>query len=352
MDKQAFLGITGVALVTMTTLGVAHAQNAPVTPTNVPGIGVVAPPPPGFDAVNASPAVRALYAVPPAPDPAIAPDAYAHWKAAVSGPQNRETPVLEPTNVYNGPAKVVGPLVPQENANVTTTSSNWSGTAYSNSSNPFTVEAIEGIFVVPTAHQAFGSCTGGWDWSFLWVGIDGWGSPDVLQAGTEADAYCSGSTTSSLYSAWIEWYPFSETRVSSPAIHPGDEVFVEVWSTSPTNGYAYFYNYSTLQTATYNLTPPSGTRLQGNSVEWIVERPSVNGSYTTLTNYIDSSWPLGVAWNYANGSPTYCWEGNSSSSACGTFLDITMLDDSGKGISAATIENFDFLYFQNFGSSY
>jgi Peptidase A4 family len=350
MDRQALLGASaGVALVAM--LGVAHAQNAPVTPTNVPGIGVVAPPPPGFDAVNASPAVRALYAVPPAPDPVAAPDAYAHWKAAVSAPQNRETPVLEQTNISNGPARGVGSLVPQGNANVATTSNNWSGTAYSNSSNPFTVEAIEGIFVVPTAHQAFGSCTGGWDYSSQWVGIDGWGSPDVLQAGTEVDAYCSGSTNSSLYSAWIEWFPFNETRVSSPAIHPGDEVFVEVWSTSPTNGYAYIYNYSTLQTATYNLTPPSGTRLQGNSVEWIVERTSINNVPATLTNYIDSSWPLGAAWNYTNGSPTYCWEGSSSSSACGTFLDITMLDNSGSGISAATIENYNFLYFQDFGSA-
>jgi hypothetical protein len=351
-DRQGFLGTTGVAVVLMTTLGVAHAQNAPVTPTNVPGIGVVAPPPPGFDAVNASAAVRALYAIPPAPDPAAAPKAYAHWKAAVSAPQNRETPVLESTNISNGPARGAGSLVPRANANVTTTSSNWSGTAYSDGSNPFAVEAIESIFVVPTAHQAFGSCTGGWVYSSQWAGIDGWGSADVLQAGTEVDAYCSGSTTSTLYSAWMEWYPFNETRVSSPAIQPGDEVFVEVWSTSPTNGYAYFYNYSTLQTATYNLTPPSGTQLQGNSVEWIVERPGINNSLATLTNYIDSSWPVGLAWNYTSGTPTYCWEGNSSSSECGTFLDITMLDNSGNGISAANIENDDFLYFQNFGSAY
>jgi hypothetical protein len=330
-------------------LGVAHAQNAPVTPTNVPGIGVVRPPPPGFDAVNASPAVRALYAVPPAPDPVTAPKAYAHWKAAVSAPQNRETPVLEATNISNGPARVID-SVPQGNGNVTATSNNWSGTAYSNSSNPFTVEAIEGTFIVPTAHQAFGSCTGGWDYSSQWVGIDGSGSSDVLQAGTEVDAYCSGSTTQTLYSAWIEWYPLNATRVSSPAIHPGDEVLVEVWNTSPTSGNAYIYNLSTQQTMTYSLTAPSGTRLQGNSVEWIVERPKVNGSLATLTNYIDSSWPDGVAWNYTSGSPTNCYEGGSSS-ACGTFQEITMLDNSGNGISAATIENVDFLYFQDFGSA-
>jgi Peptidase A4 family len=59
------------------------------------------------------------------------------------------------------------------------------------------------------------------------------GGSDVLQAGAEVDAYCNGGSTSSFYSAWIEWFPNGSTRVSSPAIHPGDLVFVEVWSTTP-----------------------------------------------------------------------------------------------------------------------
>ncbi|MDQ6714348.1 MAG: G1 family endopeptidase [Candidatus Dormibacteraeota bacterium] len=83
---------------------------------------------------------------------------------------------------------------------------------------------------MPTAQQAFGSCTGGWDYSSHWPGIDGNGSNDVLQAGVEVDAFCSGGTTASFYSAWIEWFPFNETRVSFPDIHPGDLVFIEVWN--------------------------------------------------------------------------------------------------------------------------
>jgi Peptidase A4 family len=95
------------------------------------------------------------------------------------------------------------------------------------------------LFVVPAAHQAFGACTGGWGYSSLWPGIDGnggAGGSDVLQAGVEVDAYCNGGRTSSFYSAWIEWFPNGSTRVSSPAIHPGDLVFVEVWSTTPQEG--------------------------------------------------------------------------------------------------------------------
>jgi hypothetical protein len=232
-------------------------------------------------------------------------------------------------------------------------SSNWSGPSVVYSGTPFAVEAIEGEFVVPTARQAFGSCTGGWDYSSQWPGIDGnGGSGDVLQAGTEADAYCNGNTTSSFYSAWIEWFPFSETRVGSPAIHPGDLVFVEVWNVSPTAGYAYFYNFSTQTAAEYALSAPSGTHLVGNSLEWIVERPSVGGSLATLTNYTDVSWPLGVAWNYQAANPTYFFPGEALSVPAPYNLELlTMVDNSGHGISYGSPQNFGFVYFEDYGSA-
>src|SRR5262252_1175893 len=139
---------------------------------------------------------------------------------------------------------------------------NWSGTSVVNGTTS-DVEAIIGLFVVPTAHHAFGSCPDDWVYSSLWPGIDGndgAGANDVLQAGVEVDAYCSGGNTSDFYSAWIEWYPNASTRVSSPTIHPGDLVFVEVWSTSPTQGYAYFYNYSTNVRQSTPLLRPMATR--------------------------------------------------------------------------------------------
>jgi hypothetical protein len=66
-----------------------------------------------------------------------------------------------------------------------------------------------------------------WVYSAQWAGIDGNNSNDVLQAGAEVDAYCNGNTTATYYSAWIEWYPFAETQVSSPVLHPGDLVYVQ-----------------------------------------------------------------------------------------------------------------------------
>jgi Peptidase A4 family len=359
------IGVFGlcVAATSAQMLTPSYAQDASALGANVPppgstaatrpvGVGVVAAPPAGFNPLTASPAARAQYAIPPMPDPRVAPGAYDKWRKAVAGPANRAVaPVLTQTNIFNGPAKMVGPSVPSGTANnvVTATSGNWSGTSIVNSTNPFKLEAITGEFVVPRALQAFGSCTGSYDYSSLWPGIDGNGSGDVFQAGIEVDALCSGGTTTGFYSAWIEWYPFSEVRVSSPAIRPGDLVYVEVWNVSPTSGYAYFYDYSTEVSAEYVLTAPSGTTLVGDSIEWIVERPGIGGGLATLTNYVDAPWSYGVAWNYQAASPTFYADGLAP--AAGTLEEITMLDNSNLGISSATIENQNFLWFQDFGSA-
>jgi hypothetical protein len=238
----------------------AHAQNA--LPPNVPspgglalgapvGVTVVRPPPGNFNALTASEQARAQYNVPPAPDPAIAPRAYSEWLKAVAIPSTTVAPALTQTNIAHGPAQNVRNSEITEGT-VKSTSNNWSGTATTSTARtpPFQVEAIIGEFVVPTARQAIGVCTGGWVYSSEWPGIDGYNSNDVLQAGVEVDAYCSGGTTSSFYSAWVEWYPYLETRVSDPIVNPGDLVFIEVWSTSSTTGNATIANLSTNTSAT------------------------------------------------------------------------------------------------------
>jgi len=320
------------------------------------GVSVVPPPPAGFDPLTASPAARQLYGVPPEPDAALAPAAHAMWARAMSGFDNRETPTLTPTNVFNGPNRPIGGSAPyvdstgaRVNNVVTTSSENWSGTSVVSSGTPFTKEEIIGLFVVPTAHVAFGTCTGDTDFVSVWPGIDGNGSADLLQAGIQATARCENGVTSASYSAWIEWVPNGETLVSSPIVHPGDEIFVDVWNTTGFAGKALFYNYSTQKTAEYNLASPNSFPLKGNSIEWIVERTEVGGSFSTLTNYIDVSWAEGVAWNYEAKTPTFYDQGKPP--AAGTLQVMTMLDNNGDGISAPTIENDDFVFDQNFGSS-
>ena len=63
-------------------------------------------------------------------------------------------------------------------------------------------------------------------------------------------------------------------------------MWVEVWNSSATQGYLYVFDYATGQAASLSIAAQPGTLLKGNTVEWVVERPEVAGSYATLANYI------------------------------------------------------------------
>src|SRR5215471_4207760 len=52
------------------------------TPTNFPGVSVVAPPPPGYNPVAATPPANTQFALPPAPNAQTAPQAYTVWQRA------------------------------------------------------------------------------------------------------------------------------------------------------------------------------------------------------------------------------------------------------------------------------
>jgi hypothetical protein len=282
------------------------AQNAQLTAhklqpnehaLNLPGATTIEAPPAGFDPITASDQDLAYHGFPPRPNQTTEPKAYATWAKAMKASKVRLSPALEQTTIFHGPANVAKNAKPSAESNAASPSaqvsnvsysSNWSGyvdfsgaASYGSTSFYYLVNDM----VVPKAQQAFGKCTGGWDWGSEWNGIDGWGSPDVLQAGVEFDAYCSGSTRASYYSAWYEWYPYGEVRISNFPVAAGDDIFVEVWHTSSTQGYAYLVNYSNNQSVEVGFTAYPGYPLRGNSAEWVVERPSVGGSLTTLTNY-------------------------------------------------------------------
>jgi hypothetical protein len=275
---------------------------------NLPGATTIEAPPAGFNPLTASDDELAYYGFPPRPDQSAQPKAYATWAKAMIHATNRITPTLEQTNIFHGPAKLTPKpddealrsnpgLAPQPET--TYYSSNWSGyvdlsgaTSYGSSSFYYTVNDQ----FVPAVHQS--GCSGGWAYSGEWAGIDGFSNSDVLQAGLEADAYCSGSTTAQYYSTWYEWYPNGEVRISNFPVVPGQELFVEVWHTSSTQGYAYIENLSTSSYVEVGFTAPSGTTLLGNSAEWITEKPTA-----VLSDYVEEVyWD---AYAYTEGSSFY-----------------------------------------------
>ena len=302
-----------------------------LVPTNEPDVFAFSKPAPDFDPVSASDRELELAGFPPRPDPVKAPEAHKHWKRMVTAHQLRvEKPELEQSTVENRPASNVKDFAAEppavSNGSVNTNKSNWSGFALSAPYGTFSYNNASTFseFIVPTVQQAFGVCNGGWDYSNIWTGFDGWGSGDVLQAGIEADAYCSngvvtGQFKSTRYYAWYEWYPLLSVRIGNVAVHPGDMMGVEVWyTTTAPNGHAYIINYDTQQSVSLAFNIRSGTVYLGNSVEWIVEAPSVSGSQTTLSNYIATA----ANFNYAHSGGNYFYPGSGPAGT--TSYNITM----------------------------
>ena len=341
-------------------------RNSPIAPTpvrfrtNLPDATTTAAPAVGLNPLTMSPDDLAVWGYPPQPGPNAAPQAYAIWAQAVTAAQTRIFPWLARSNRAHGPTLGSQSIVLTNSTPVVASavnsalgSYNWSGYVNTNT-NGVLFTSVSARYVVPRAQQAPGTCTGGWDYSSTWVGLDGAGdgagANDVVQAGTYADAYCgpsndpeepSGSqTTATSYSAWYEWYPMNATNISGLTVKPGDNMFVEVWSTSPTTGGVFVVDFNTQQYVSINLTAPAGVQLAGGSAEWVLESPSTSGNLATLTNYVSE---------YVSGA--YAADTNGTTYTPADSTPVVMVDQNMQPISYPTLLGTDAMQIQNTGSS-
>jgi hypothetical protein len=309
----------GAATVIVLALFVAHtAAASPRLATNLAGATTTLPPPQGFDPITASDAALEQYGFPPRPDPSAEPDAYRHWENAMSRAVRRVSPHLITTKIQHGPVVVQNGI-----------SLNWSGYVKGKSvsaKNPGFFK-IAADYVVP---RAVNNCDGGIDYTSAWIGVDGWegaGLKDVLQAGTESQASCTGNAGVETYYAWYEWYPNYEVEIdpASFPVAPGDDLYVVVSAISPTQGQAYIGNLNTGDSVTIGFAAPPGINLVGNSAEWVIERPTVNAALATLADYAQEYFS-GAAANYG-----------AVSVAPKQGTAIAMQDSSGKSLSVPTL---------------
>jgi hypothetical protein len=250
-----------------------HATRLDLTKKLIAGAKIPKAPPAGFNPLEATKEELKSYGLPPKPDATVDPERYKRWSKHLSQPLTFVPPVLKiieneripeaknPTKVTNG-----------------VTSGNWSGYANLDPS-PSKYSAIEGEWIVPNAYPN-SSRTNGTYYVSQWVGIDGiGGSPDVFQAGTDGWVTVAGGKVSAqgVY-AWYEWYPAYPIELGL-AVHPGDTIFGYIDAESTTEGYAYLLNEGAGTYTSVTFSAPKGTKLQGNSAEWIVENP---GSPETL----------------------------------------------------------------------
>jgi Peptidase A4 family len=266
--------------------------------TNMQGFYAYTQPPAGFDPLSASAADLNLHGYPPRPGANASAEDFANWEKEANPNLRRIVPWLVRTNIYHRPLSILSRT--QGSRNIT--SPNWSGYALVQKKPKF--DTVTGAWIVPTAQPPFGGCAGV-VYSSQWVGIDGFANDLLFQAGSEADASCSGGN---LYDAWVEWLPASSVEINAP-VNPGDYIIVSVTATDfshgvSTSGKLVFTDVTENWQFSGTLTAASigGTDVVGNSAEWIVERPEINGSLSPLANYIADPWFQALAGDAVQGT--------------------------------------------------
>lgn len=147
--------------------------------------------------------------------------------------------------------------------NAATSSLNWSGYALSGSN----INAVKSDFTVPSVSALPPG------FSSNWVGIGGYTTSDLIQAGTAQSSFPLLGD----YHAWYEILPAGETPISNCVgdaactVSPGDKMTVDIhetttpgmWSISMKNGTKW----------TYQITIPYASTK--SSAEWIFEAPTL-----------------------------------------------------------------------------
>jgi Peptidase A4 family len=230
------------------------------------------PPPSHFDPHEASARSLRQYGLPERPDPDLQPELARLWRRAFARPITFIKPELR-----LGPA-FMRRRAPDGKAEFSGTG--WSGAVVNNSNLTHPGESIEwafGQFVVP---QVSPLDPIGEDLTIgFWVGIDGDGDQQVLQAGVRADVsggFFGGNVS---YSAWTEWLDAAHMDEPQDAaitienfpVRPGDWISVLVCAPEPDQGHIVLGNSSQGQMAVINLTADPGISVHGSSAEWIVE---------------------------------------------------------------------------------
>ncbi|MGH3854368.1 MAG: G1 family glutamic endopeptidase [Pseudonocardiaceae bacterium] len=231
-------------------------------------------PPAGFDPLAASAEQLRRHGFPRRPDHTEMPDAATKWVRAFSRYPAFEHIAPE----FKGLERRSGPNHRTEKdtrAEVNATSSNWSGSVlFIGAGDQF--NWITGAWNVPHTYQS--PATSATEYSSAWLGIDGDGSDDVMQAGTETDS------DGNCY-AWFEWFPNYSIAIDNFPVIPGDVVNLVLCATSTTTAWVSIGNLTSMQYTSFSFSAPNGTALVGNCAEAVVERPSVGGQLAELPRY-------------------------------------------------------------------
>ena len=169
-------------------------------------------------------------------------------------------------------AASAGVLIPKAGTTLpkhggTAYSLNWSGYATTPGSG---VSAVTSTYVVPSADldpPGFAA---------TWVGIGGYSTSDLIQAGTGEQSIPSNPILGPQYYAWYEILPASETPLTSCSgdanctVTPGDTMTVNIHNTGGNN-----WSVSLTDAGKWSWSKTISYASSESSAEWILEAPTL-----------------------------------------------------------------------------
>ncbi|WP_411121828.1 G1 family glutamic endopeptidase [Streptomyces sp. x-19] len=283
---------------------------------------------------------------PPRPSPDLAPAAFVAWCRFVSAPFTFVEPHLVPrpdvTRTHrslDGRDRNIEPRSLQESAN-------WSG--FQLMGDPGTYDYVYGNWNVP------GGGAGPYNpytHSAFWIGLDGTGTVDLIQAGTESDGIVDPTqevpVCTSVYFAWTCFLPqqWAAQQIANFPVRIGDAIQRSVMvaadeNSGPVmNGGFGLFSLANQTTGQYTrvMTARGSTAVSGSQTAWIMERPTIQGGHSDLATYGTATmkYPLAETANPVN------WVG---------YLDanndqIMMVDADGITLSTVTAVDGDTMQF-------
>jgi hypothetical protein len=152
--------------------------------------------------------------------------------------------------------------------------SQWSGYMVAPDSQSPLATGVSGSWAVPQVQPSENNTFLG-----VWVGIGGYGEDTLIQTGTEQE-YVEGRVS---YYAWYELLPAQLVRIPSLHVRPGDLITASVSLVSQNaNTWSIEINDVTRSEQFKKVVVYNSSM---RSAEWIIERPLVNDSISTLANF-------------------------------------------------------------------
>ncbi len=188
-------------------------------------------------------------------------------RAAAGSPVPAVQPMIR---VPNSPVPGGTENVPEDSSLVET--ANWAG--YSTGAGA-AYSAVSGCWTVPTVTASAGNT-----YSAAAIGLDGditGSDSDLIEVGTEQD-WISGTAQ---YFAWWEILPALETPISM-TVNPDDAICASITSMQLSTDWTITL---TDETSGAQFSTVQSYSLLASSAQWLVERPSVDGSLTNLADY-------------------------------------------------------------------